>query len=174
METWPIRGRFSDWTSKWKPYVFFFIGGLSKNFFGKTEDILKRATRDNLIYSLKRVPKLSMKTLEKLSKFSISVSFIAVFGNKYASFPKSYEGWFTGFSISIKHITISAAYGRTGKAKIGSFGLGVTSSPLSLSLGQTYYWRVSKDSKLIDIFKPLKNSIANQLAWLKVFTFLVI
>lgn len=97
-----------------------------------------------------------------------------MFGNKYASFPNTYEGWFTGFSVSIKHITLSAAYGKDGRAAIGSFGLGVTSSLLSLNLGQTHYWRISNDNKLIDAFKPLKNSISNRLAWLKVFTFLVL
>jgi len=161
-------------TSKWKPYFFFFLGGGSRNALDGANDLAQRAMRDNLIYALKKVPKISIKSLGTLSKFSISVSFIAVFGNRYSSFPKDYEGWFTGFSLSIKHIMVSAAYGQDGRALIGSFGLGVTTSCFNINLGQTYYWRISKNTTLLNILKPLRSGISNKAGWLRLFTFLVI
>lgn len=150
--------------------LFFFLGGGSRNFLEEAQKVLM----EDLMHCLKRIPKISMRTLNKFSKFGLSLSFIAVFGNRFASFPKTYTGWFTGGSISIRHIIISGAVGYAGKAVIGSFGLGITTSLLNLSISQTYYWLISKNTTLGDIFSPLKGNIANKLGWLQFFTFLLV
>ena len=157
-------------TSRWKPYFFFFVGGGSKNFMEEAE----RALKEDLMYCLKRVPKISTTSLQKFSNFGLSVSFIAVFGNRFSSFPSTYTGWFTGCSLSIRHVIISGAVGYSGKAVIGSFGLGITTSVLNFSASQTHYWQIKKDTSLSEIFAPLKTSISNKMAWLSCFTFLLI
>ena len=131
--------------------------------------------KEDLTYCLKRVPRGNVNALKKkLENRSFSMSFVAVFGNRHASFPKTYSGWFTGASLSIRHIVISGAIGYAGKAVIGSFTLGITTSLLSFGLSQTYYWEISKDTTLSDIIAPFRGYISNKLAWLQLFTFLLI
>lgn len=115
-----------------------------------------------------------MNTLSKFKNFGLSVSAIAVVGNKYSSFPKHYTGWFTSLSFSLRNKTVSGAMGSDGKVRMGSLGFGITTSMLSLELSQTYYWRISKQSSLADIFNPLKSIVANKVNWLALFYYLVL
>ena len=157
-------------TSRWKTYFFMFVGGGGMDLLKGAKEKLKK----DLIRRLKNVPKISMKSLNKVSKVGISLSFVAVFGNRYTTFPSGYEGWFTGVSLSLRHVVIGGAYGRDGRARIGSFSLGITTQVLNLSFAQTYYIQIGTDGFLQKLFSPFKNSINNKLAWLKLFTYVLV
>ncbi len=153
-----------------RPYYFIFIGGGSKNLLKDAEKILT----EKILSGVAKASKLTMSLLGKFSNFGLSVSALIVLGNRHASFPKHYTGWFTGISLSIKNIAVSGAIGSSGKARIGSLGLGISTSLLSANLSQTYYWEISKDSSFADLFGPLKPSLSNMVNWLALFSFLII
>ena len=158
-------------TSKWKPYLFFFAGGGSRNLFKSSAKTLE----NTLTKSIGRTKNIKMGALNKLSKFGLSISFVAVIGNKYAKFPDSYSGWFTSASFSIKHFVISGGIGIEGNAVIGSFCLGVTTNTLpSCSISQTFYWQVTGKNPFSNIFSPLKRNIYNKLGWLTLFSSLLL
>ena len=157
-------------TSNWKFEMFMFAGANGRNYISSSVQALK----EDLLYSLKRIPKLSVKTIGTLEKFGLSVSFICVLGNRFSSFPRDYSGWFTGISFSYRHFTISGAVGRSGRSVMGSIGVGVTTNLLSIGMSKTYYWHLTSDFKFSSLLDPLKKSVNNAISWLQLFTFVVL
>ena len=117
---------------------------------------------------------MSVSTFNFLQQFGVSLSFVAVIGNRHASFPKNYEGWFTSVSFSFRNVTIGGAIGREGKAVIGSFNLGVTTSTLAFGFSQTYYILINKNGFFEKLFEPFRNTINNQLSWYTMVRFLML
>ena len=157
-------------TSKWKCYFFLFIGGGSKTFLEGIEEALM----EDLTYVLKKVPNLKSATPTCLQKFGISLSFIVVLGNKYASFPENYKGWFASMSVSFRNVTIGGAIWKSGKLVIGSFNIGGTTKGLGFGFSQTYYMLINKDSFIEDLVEPLRNIKDNQRGWLAMAGFLLL
>ena len=157
------------WSTKnWKFYLFGFVGG-SRSFNVKSLTQTENALIEDIIYLIRSVRKFSISSFSIFKRLSIAVSFIAILGNKRASFPKDYCGWFTGLSLSILHVTASGAYSFSNKIIIGSLGLGVTTSKASVSFGQTFYFQLTGNNALKNNLDALKNGIQNKLAFLKLF-----
>ncbi len=157
------------WSTKnWKFYLFGFVGG-SKSFNIKSLTQTENALMEDIMYLIRSVRKFSISSFSIFKRLSIAVSFIAVLGNKRASFPKDYCGWFTGLSLSILHVTASGAYSFSNRIKIGSLGLGVTTSKASASFGQTYYFQLTGNNALKNNLDALKSGIQNKLSYLKLF-----
>ena len=148
-----------------KFYLFFFIGGVSRN----PLHAIESAYKQDLAMLKSHVPKFSLKPGSFSTKISASVSFIMVFGNKHASFPSNYCGWFTGISFSFRHVSISGSYGKSGKAKIWSFALGASTSTLSLQASQTYYVQVTGDGVPNNNKSALFDAINDRFAFFKLF-----
>ena len=155
-------------TTNWKFYLFGFIGG-SRNFNVKSLRQTEDALIEDVLYTLRRVKKFNISNLSIFNKNSISLSFIAVLGNKYAKFPKHYSGWFSGISLSFWHVTVSGAIGTSGRAIIGSLGIGVTTSKADINFGQTFYFQLTGNNALKNSLSALKTGIMNKLAILKLF-----
>ena len=155
-------------TTNWKFYLFGFVGG-SRNFNVKSLRQTEDALIEDVLYTLRRVKKINISNLSIFKKNSISLSFIAVLGNKYAKFPKDYSGWFSGVSLSFWHVTVSGAIGTSGRAKLGSLGIGVTTSKADINFGQTFYLQLTGNNALKNSLSALKNGIMNKLAILKLF-----
>ncbi len=157
------------WSTKnGKFYLFLFLGGnrnLNVNSLIQTE----AALIEDLISNLSFIPKFGVSGLGKIRKCSISVSFIAVLGNKYVKFPSDYCGWFTGISLSFMHITASGAYAKTGKKVIGSLGLGVTSSKADVGISQLYYIQLTGRDAQENNIKTLQDDINYKIGVLKLF-----
>ena len=157
------------WSTKnWKFYLFGFVGG-SRSFNVKSLTQTENALMEDIMYLIRSVRKFSISSFSIFKRLSIAVSFIAVLGNKRASFPKDYCGWFTGLSLSICHVTASGAYSFSNRIKIGSLGLGVTTSKASVSFGQTFYFQLTGNNALKNSLDALKSGIQNKLAFLKLF-----
>ena len=90
-------------------------------------------------------------------------------GNRYASFPEGYCGWFTGVSLTFWHVTVSGAIAYSGKVKIGSIGLGVSSSKTNVGFGQTFYFQLTGNNAFRNNIEALKNGIRDKLSVLKLF-----
>ncbi|MBQ8579851.1 MAG: RHS repeat-associated core domain-containing protein [Oscillospiraceae bacterium] len=151
-------------------YLFGFIGGT------RTIDLAFLKSKEaglipKILSLLRSLTKLSLSSFSLFKGLGISVSFIVVLGNRYASFPRSYCGWFTGFSASFYHVAISGAYAVSGKMGIGSVGIGVTSSAASIGLSQTYYFQLTGNDALANNLAEAKTSIYNKVAWLRLFGF---
>ena len=155
-------------TANWKFYLFGFVGG-SRSFNIKSLTQTENALMEDIIYLIRSVRKFSISSFSVFKRLSIAVSFIAVLGNKHASFPCDYCGWFTGVSLSIWHVTASGAYSLSNKTKIGSLGLGVTTSKAGASFGQTFYFQLTGNNALNNSLDALKSGIRNKLAFLKLF-----
>ena len=155
-------------TQNWKFYLFCFVGGSrSFNFNALTQT--ENALMEDIMYLIRSVRKFSISSFSIFKRLSIAVSFIAVLGNKRASFPKDYCGWFTGLSLSIWHVTVSGAISYGNRIVIGSLGLGVTTSTASVSFGQTFYFQLTGNNALKNNLNALKSGIQNKLAFLKLF-----
>ena len=157
------------WSTKnWKFYLFGFVGG-SRSFNIKSLTQTENALMEDIMYLIRSVGKFSISSFSIFKRLSIAVSFIAILGNKHASFPRDYCGWFTGLSLSIWHVTASGAYSFSNKIKIGSLGLGVTTSKAGASFGQTFYFQLTGNNALKNNLDALKSGIQNKLAFLKLF-----
>ena len=157
------------WSTKnWKFYLFGFVGG-SRSFNIKSLTQTENALMEDIMYLMRSVRKFSISSFSIFKRLSIAVSFIAVLGNKRASFPRDYCGWFTGLSLSIWHVTASGAYSFSNRIKIGSLGVGVTTSKAGASFGQTFYFQLTGNNALKNSLNALKNGIQNKLAFLKLF-----
>ena len=157
------------WSTKNRAfYLFAFVGGISKNYLGSIETAFKQDLAELRSY----IPKISIKSTSLLRKCGISLSFVMVLGNKHAQFPKNYCGWFTSLSLSFRHITASGGYSKSGKVKIGSIGIGVTSSVLSANFSQTYYFQLTGAGAKANNVNALLSSINDYLARIKLLAFL--
>ena len=157
------------WSTKnWKFYLFGFVGG-SRSFNIKSLTQTENALMEDIMYLIRSVRKFSISSFSIFKRLSIAVSFIAVLGNKRASFPRDYCGWFTGLSLSILHVTTSGAYSFSNKIKIGSLGLGVTTSKAGASFGQTFYFQLTGNNALKNSLDALKSGIQSKLAFMKLF-----
>ncbi len=157
------------WSTKnWKFYLFGFVGG-TRSFNIKSLRNTENALIEDVLYITKRVKKFRISNLSMFKKFGISVSFIAVLGNKYASFPKSYSGWFTGVSLTFWHVNVSGAIGYSGRTKIGSLGVGVSSSKADINFGQTFYFQLTGNKALQNSLSALRSGIQSKLNILKLF-----
>ncbi len=157
------------WSTKnWKFYLFGFVGG-SRSFNIKSLTQTENALMEDIMYLMRSVRKFSISSFSIFKRLSIAVSFIAVLGNKRASFPRDYCGWFTGLSLSIWHVTASGAYSFSNRIKIGSLGVGVTTSKAGASFGQTFYFQLTGNNALKNSLNALKSGIQNKLAFLKLF-----
>ena len=155
-------------TSNGKFYLFFFIGG-AKSFNSKKLTNAENTIIESIKKVIKSVKNFSISNFSLFKKFNISVSFIAVLGNKKASFPKHYCGWFTGLSLTICHITVSGAIASDGITTIGSFALGVCSSKANIGFSQTFYFQLTGDNAWLNSLNALKNGIGKRLEMLKLF-----
>ena len=133
---------------------------------------IETAFKQDLAELRSYIPKISIKSTSLLRKCGISLSFVMVLGNKHAQFPKNYCGWFTSLSLSFRHITASGGYSKSGKAKIGSIGIGVTSSVLSANFSQTYYFQLTGAGAKANNVNILLSSINDYLARIKLLAFL--
>ena len=157
------------WSTKnWKFYLFGFVGG-SRSFNIKSLTQTENALMEDIMYLIRSVRKFSISSFSIFKRLSIAVSFIAVLGNKRASFPRDYCGWFTGLSLSVCHVTASGAYSFSNKIKIGSLGLGVTTSKAGASFGQTFYFQLTGNNALKNSLDALKSGIQSKLAFMKLF-----
>jgi hypothetical protein len=152
-------------------YAFFFAGSAA-SFCPNSMVQSERALMEDMMYIIRKVPKFSISNIQLFKKLSISVSFIAVLGNRYSVFPEDYRGWFTGISLSYYHVQVSGAIGHTGRKIIGSLGIGVTSSFTSIDVSQTFYIQVNGFSSVEERLTSLRATINSHLAWLKFFAFL--
>ena len=155
-------------TSNGKFYLFLFAGG-ARSFNSKTLRQTELALKEDIMYLMRSVKKFRISDFKIFKKLSISVSFIAVLGNKRASFPGSYCGWFTGVSFTFWNVVASGAIGVSGKAKIGSLGIGVSTSKASIGYGQTFYAQLTGDKKFENNLAALKSGISSKIAFLKLF-----
>jgi len=155
-------------TKNWKFYLFGFVGG-SRSFNIKSLTQTENALMEDIMYLMRSVRKFSISSFSIFKRLSIAVSFIAVLGNKRASFPRDYCGWFTSLSLSIWHVTVSGAYSFSNRIKIGSLGVGVTTSKAGASFGQTFYFQLTGNNALKNSLNALKSGIQNKLAFLKLF-----
>ncbi len=94
-------------------YAFFFAGSAA-SFCPNSMVQSERALMEDMMYIIRKVPKFSISNIQLFKKLSISVSFIAVLGNRYSVFPEDYRGWFTGISLSYYYVQVSGAIGHTG------------------------------------------------------------
>ena len=139
-------------------YLFFFIGGISNN----PLDAIEKTYKNDLAMLKSYIPKFSVKPGSLLSKSSISLSYIIVVGNWWASFPEDYCGWFTGISLSFRHITISGAYGKSGWSRVWSFGIGITTSILSINVSKTFYFQITGENALNNNKNAILNAVDDQ------------
>ena len=150
-------------------FLFLFVGG-NRNFNVSFLQQAETALMGDIMYLITSVPKFSISNFKIFQKASISVSFIAVLGNKYTSFPSDYCGWFTEGSFSFYHATASGAWSKTGNKVIGSLGIGVTSSSADIGVSQTYYFQLSGNNMLKNNLESLRSGIKNKLSWLTLFS----
>lgn len=94
-----------------------------------------------------------------------------VLSNHRSSFPSDYCGWFSSVTLTYKGNTVSGAWSKNGKIKIGSvcLGLSFSLSPKLLGFSQTYYIQISGNNALRNNFSALKKSIDDKMAWFKLF-----
>ena len=150
-------------------YLFAFIGG-AKTFDSKWLTRQENDLISNIKNVIGSVRNFSISNFSLFKKFSIAVSFVAVLGNKRVSFPRDYCGWFTGASFSFCHVTLSGAYSFEGKNKIGSLGIGVTTSKAGAGFCQTMYAQLTGDNWFKNTLSGLKKGIQDQLGIVKAFT----
>ena len=143
-------------------FLFLFFGGVSNNPLKAIENTYKQ----DLAMLKSYVPKISINPKSILSKISASFSFVIVVGNNKASFPSNYCGWFTGVSLSFRHVTVAGSLGRSGKARVWSFALGVTTSTLSANVSQTFYLQLTGENASNNNKNALLNAINLRFAFL--------
>ena len=155
-------------TQNWNFYLFFFVGG-SKSFSNSFLTNAENTLMERLLSLIQNDNGLSISSFSLFDRFSISVSFVAVLGNRFASFPSRYCGWFSSISLSFMHYTVSGAYSINGRIKIGSLGFGVTTSKASFSYSQTFYFQLTGNNALENNLSALKKGIRDKTAFLKLF-----
>ena len=152
---------------KFYPFIYFGSGG-SKDING----VMGYVGRCFLA-PLKKTTKSVSAILKVLSKLSVAVSAIIVFGSSNRIMPESYYGWFNCFSLTFKvfwaNLLLSGAFARDSSGYIASFGLGLsTDRPLFLKVGygKAYYihlngWSSIK-TQFSNLLAPLKANAASK------------
>ena len=154
-------------TGKFYPFVFFGSGG-SKDVNG----LMGYMARCMLTPLKKQRTKSATAILKFLSKLSVSVSSIIVFGSSNKKMPVDYYGWFNCFSVTLRvfwaNLILSGAFSNQ-SGYIASFGVGLSSDKplfLKFGIGKAYYVHLnglnSIKKQLLDLFDPLRESAASR------------
>jgi RHS repeat-associated protein len=152
---------------KFYPFIYFGSGG-SKDINGVMGYVSKC-----FLAPLKKTSRSVSAILKVLSKLSVAVSAIIVFGSSNRTMPGSYYGWFNCFSLTLKvfwaNLILSGAFAKNSNGYIASFGIGLsTDRPLFLKAGygKSYYihlngWSNIK-TQLSNLLAPLKSNAASK------------
>ncbi len=139
---WYFEASVRNWRAWYIPHVYLYGGG------GLSSDLT------SMISKITKNPSLMFKP-KSITKASASISIFAIFG--YSNFikPSSYEGWFSGASVTVWNVKAYTAWSGT----CFVVGAGLSTSKFSASTGGTYY---ALDYKVFNGLSNVYNSVVKK------------
>ena len=119
---WYFEASVRNWRAWYIPYVYLYGGG------GLSADLT------SIISKITKNPSLVFNP-KSLTSASASISIFAIFGYSNFRNPSSYEGWFSGASVTVWNVKAYTAWCGT----CFVVGAGLSTSKFSASTGGTYY-----------------------------------